>query len=76
MSVSSGTGSPGGPGQRAVKRLLLLLCVCVVVVVTFYNGSISLQIRYNKIYYNFLRHRISEMLQYFRQSNSGRRWTI
>ena len=26
LSVSSGTGSPGSPGQRAVKRLLLCCC--------------------------------------------------
>ena len=27
VSVSSGTGSPGSPGQKLVKRLLLLLSV-------------------------------------------------
>jgi len=29
VNVSSGTGSPGSPGQRAVKRLLLLLLLCM-----------------------------------------------
>jgi len=35
---------PGGPGQRALKTVVVVVvcvCVCVcVVVVTFYNGSI------------------------------------
>jgi len=29
VNVSSGTGLPGSPGQKAVKRLCVCECVCV-----------------------------------------------
>ena len=35
IDVSSGTGSPGSPGQRAVKRSCVCVCVVVVVVIKF-----------------------------------------
>jgi len=55
VNVSSGTGLPGSPGQKAVKRL----CVCV----EFQTKLISL-LGYNSLYWGivFSRHGVEMVL--------------
>jgi len=45
VSVSSGTGSPGSPGQRAVKRLLF--CCCHTITMVIYQSTGLLKFTYN-----------------------------
>jgi len=43
VNVSSGTGLPGGPGQKAVKRLCVRVCVCInIIIILFINYYILL----------------------------------